>query len=101
MKPWPFTPFTLFAVPTCCRSLAAVLALTVSAGCATPPPTNVPFTTPGGVPIDISVTARGQDSRVLFLIIHYTVLDLPNSIRVLTQEQVSSHYLLTDTPRRA
>ena len=96
MKPWPFTPFTLFAVPTCCRSLAAVLALTVLAGCATPPPTNVPFTTPGGVPIDISVTARGQDSRVLFLIIHYTVLDLPNSIRVLTQEQVSSHYLLTD-----
>ena len=96
MKPWPFTPFTLFAVPTCCRSLAAVLALIVLAGCATPPPTNVPFTTPGGVPIDISVTARGQDSRVLFLIIHYTVLDLPNSIRVLTQEQVSSHYLLTD-----
>jgi N-acetylmuramoyl-L-alanine amidase len=87
-------------------ALAAVLA-----GCATPPPpppppptpvvapavpVNVPFTTPGGVPIDISRTARGQDSRVMFLIIHYTVLDLPNSIRVLTEQQVSSHYLITD-----
>ena len=81
------------------RALAAALALATLAGCATVPPpsaANVPFTTPGGVPIDVSVTARGQDSRVLFLIIHYTVLNLPDSIRVLTQEQVSSHYLLTD-----
>ena len=57
---------------------------------------NLPFTTPGGVPIDVSVTARGQDSRVMFLILHYTVLNLPDSIRVLTQQQVSSHYLVTD-----
>jgi N-acetylmuramoyl-L-alanine amidase len=90
--------------------LAAALALT---GCATAPPSapaapaappatapaaapNVPFTTPGGVPIDISRTAQGQDSRVMFLVIHYTVLNLPDSIRVLTEQQVSSHYLLTD-----
>ncbi|MBC7801168.1 MAG: N-acetylmuramoyl-L-alanine amidase, partial [Gemmatimonadaceae bacterium] len=53
-------------------------------------------TTPGGVPIDVSRTARGQDSRVMFLIIHYTVLNLPESIRVLTEQQVSSHYLVTD-----
>ena len=81
------------------RQAAAALAVATLAGCATVPPpaaVNVPFTTPGGVPIDVSVTARGQDSRVLFLIIHYTVLDLPNSIRVLTQNEVSSHYLLTD-----
>ena len=82
------------------RALAATLAVAALAGCATvPPPTtavNTPFTTPGGVPIDVSVTARGQDSRVMFLVIHYTVLDLPNSIRVLTQNEVSSHYLLTD-----
>ena len=78
------------------RAATGALALALLAGCATAPPSNPPFTTPGGVPIDISVTARGQDSRVLFLIIHYTVLDLPNSIRVLTQNEVSSHYLLTD-----
>ena len=77
-------------------ALAALTLAALLAGCATPPLPNPPVTTPGGVPIDVSVTARGRDSRVLFLIIHYTVLDLPNSIRVLTQEQVSSHYLLTD-----
>lgn len=60
------------------------------------PAINVPFTTPGGIPIDVSRTAQGQDSRVMFLIIHYTVLDLPESIRVLTEQQVSSHYLVTD-----
>jgi N-acetylmuramoyl-L-alanine amidase len=84
-----------------CRALAGGLTLALLTGCATAPPPapapiNVPFTTPGGIPIDVSVTARGQDSRVLFLILHYTVLDLPNSIRVLTQNEVSSHYLLTD-----
>jgi N-acetylmuramoyl-L-alanine amidase len=60
------------------------------------PLVNVPFTTPGGIPIDVSRTAQGQDSRVMFLIIHYTVLNLPESIRVLTEQQVSSHYLITD-----
>lgn len=95
----------LLTLPASWRALAGALVMSALAGCATAPPTptatptppaNVPFTTPGGIPIDISVTARGQDSRVMFLIIHYTVLDLPNSIRVLTQNEVSSHYLLTD-----
>lgn len=97
-------------------TLSALVCAAALAGCATAPPPmppappapavpapvanatglNVPFTTPGGVPIDVSVTARGQDSRVMFLILHYTVLNLPDSIRVLTQQQVSSHYLVTD-----
>jgi N-acetylmuramoyl-L-alanine amidase len=84
---------------------SAMAAVAVLAGCATVPSpspqpsprtVNIPYTTPGGVPIDITHTARGQDSRVMFLILHYTVLDLPNSIRVLTEQQVSSHYLVTD-----
>jgi N-acetylmuramoyl-L-alanine amidase len=58
-------------------------------------------TTAGGVPIDIRHTARGQDSRVLFLILHYTVADLPLSIKILTEQEVSAHYLLSDeTPPR-
>lgn len=58
-------------------------------------------TTPGGVPIDTRHSSRGQDSRVLFLVIHYTVADLPISIKVLTENEVSAHYLLTDeTPPR-
>jgi N-acetylmuramoyl-L-alanine amidase len=52
--------------------------------------------TAGGVPIDSSHTAQGQDSRVLFLIIHYTVADFPMSLRILTRQEVSAHYLLSD-----
>ena len=66
------------------------------AGCATPVPT-----TSGGVPIDTSRSARGQDSRVLFLILHYTVADLPISLKVLTEHDVSAHYVVSDeTPPR-
>ncbi len=45
--------------------------------------------------------AVSHDSRAQFLILHYTALDLEQSIRVLTQQRVSSHYLVTDeaTPR--
>jgi N-acetylmuramoyl-L-alanine amidase len=58
-------------------------------------------TTPGGVPIDTRHHAKGQDSRVLFVILHYTVADLPISIKVLTERDVSAHYLVSDeTPPR-
>lgn len=40
--------------------------------------------------------AVGHDERVRFLIFHYTALDNPTSLRVLTQQQVSSHYLIPD-----
>jgi len=62
-------------------SLVAVLA-----GCATPPPT-----------IDHTLgPSKGQSSRVRFIVIHYTVADLPLSIKLLTEHEVSAHYLLTD-----
>jgi len=74
--------------------LAALLAALL-AGCSSVP------TTSGGVPIDTSRSARGQDSRVLFLILHYTVADLPISLKVLTEHEVSAHYLVSDeTPPR-
>ena len=69
--------------------LASLLAAAVLAGCAV-------THTPGGVPIDTSRTSVGQDSRVLFLVIHYTVADLPISLKILTEQQVSAHYLLSD-----
>ena len=40
--------------------------------------------------------AAGQDERVRFLILHYTAIDLDTSIRVLTQQEVSSHYLIPE-----
>ncbi len=53
-------------------------------------------TTPGGVPIDLRYNAKGQDSRVLFLVLHYTVGNFPSALKVLTEGMVSAHYLLTD-----
>ncbi len=46
--------------------------------------------------IDRTITAKSQDSRAQFLILHYTAIDNPKSLRVLTQDAVSSHYLVTD-----
>lgn len=59
--------------------LAAILA-----GCAT------------GPSIDRSVSARSQDSRVKFLVVHYTGADFPGAMKILTQGEVSSHYLVED-----
>jgi len=74
----------------CCIALACALVLS---GCAT--------TTPGGVPIDTRYDSANQDSRVLFLVIHYSVADLPLSIKVLTERphEVSAHYLVSDDER--
>ncbi len=49
-----------------------------------------------GPRIDSSFTAVSQDSRVRYLVLHYTFLDSASSLRVLTQQHVSSHYLLDD-----
>lgn len=69
------------------KSIFAALALAVLAGCTTTP------TTPK---YDTTYDAVGQSSRARFLVLHYTVANTPASIKILTQQQVSSHYLLTD-----
>jgi N-acetylmuramoyl-L-alanine amidase len=68
--------------------MALLASLALVAGCGT--------TTPGGVPIDTTYSSRGQDSRVMFLVIHYTVANFPLSLKILTEGQVSAHYLLSD-----
>lgn len=39
----------------------------------------------------------GQNFRQRFVIVHYTALDNDKSLRVLTEQSVSSHYLVNDT----
>jgi N-acetylmuramoyl-L-alanine amidase len=51
-----------------------------------------------GPRIDTSHTASGQSSRVQYIILHYTSTDLPRSLRMLTEQEVSSHYLIGDAP---
>jgi N-acetylmuramoyl-L-alanine amidase len=53
-----------------------------------------------GPPIDRTYTAASQGSRVQFLILHFTWEDWPTSLRILTEGQVSSHYLVRDEPVR-
>ncbi|GGC61059.1 N-acetylmuramoyl-L-alanine amidase [Undibacterium terreum] len=64
--------------------IALASTIAILSGCAT------------GVRLDTSKTAISQESRVKFLIIHYTALDMPTSLRVLTQQEVSAHYLVGD-----
>lgn len=71
------------------KKIAATLLTALLAGCATGPLDN----------IDKTYNAVGQSSRVRFLVLHYTVADKPTSIKILTQQQVSSHYLVTDDPQ--
>lgn len=49
-----------------------------------------------GLNIDRSYQAKGQDSRVQYIVLHYTAIDFDRSLYLLTQEQVSSHYLIDD-----
>ncbi|MET0322892.1 MAG: N-acetylmuramoyl-L-alanine amidase [Duganella sp.] len=74
-------------------SLTAVSTLlALLAGCATVPP-------PADLAIDRTLSARGQSDRVKYIIVHYTVSDTPRSIRILTTQDVSAHYLVTDADR--
>ena len=81
MNTAPMKPFRYAA------ALASIAASLLLGACAT------------GPTIDRTYTSANQDSRALFLILHYTVLDWEKSLRVLTTGgQVSSHYLVRDDP---
>lgn len=72
------------------KVLIVPVILALLAGCAT---------APKGPQIDTTYNAKGQSSRARFLVLHYTVSDKPTSIKILTEQQVSAHYLLTDDPQ--
>ena len=51
----------------------------------------------GNIKIDgKTYDAVAQDRRVRFVILHYTAVDKDQSIKILTNQQVSAHYLITD-----
>jgi len=47
---------------------------------------------------DTSHRAEHADSRVRFLVMHYTEIDEAQSLEVLTKEAVSAHYVVPDKP---
>lgn len=68
------------------RGLAPWFIVAVMSGCTSP------------LKIDTHYHAVSQDSRVQFIILHYTEIDFARSMHRLTKEEVSSHYLVNDQP---
>ena len=50
----------------------------------------------GSITVDSSYTSKGQNYRQRFIILHYTALNRDSSLRVLTTDEVSAHYLISD-----
>lgn len=50
------------------------------------------------LPIDTRYRSVGQDSRVQFLVLHYTNSGFERSLQILTKGRVSSHYLVDREP---
>ncbi|HUH87874.1 MAG TPA: N-acetylmuramoyl-L-alanine amidase [Pusillimonas sp.] len=71
-------------------SLAVVCAALILAGCGTPP------TRPPVLSIDRSIQAQAQNSRVEFVVLHYTSASNERSLELLSRRNVSSHYLITN-----
>ncbi len=49
-----------------------------------------------GLQIDGRYSAKSQDSRVQYLIVHFTTVDFASSLKTLTEGEVSSHYLVSE-----
>lgn len=73
------------------HKIISIVAVAALAGCQT------------GVKIDKSYTSENQDSRSLFLVLHYTVGNFQSSLNMLSKPSsrpVSSHYLVSESPVR-
>lgn len=53
---------------------------------------------PSSVKLDNTYASKSQDSRVQFLILHYTSDTFEKSLKILTEGPVSSHYLIDINP---
>ncbi|KKF37887.1 N-acetylmuramoyl-L-alanine amidase [Erwinia tracheiphila] len=77
------------------RNLAIVgLAISLT-GCATQP---MKIAERAGYFANKTTTAVGQNERVRFLVMHYTALNDEQSLKELTQGNVSAHYLIPEEP---
>jgi len=69
------------------RLLPLGLCLTLLGGCAH-----------DGLQIDRSHPSQNQNSRVQYIVLHYTSTNLANSLHLLTEGDVSAHYLIGAQP---
>lgn len=73
------------------RFYGSLLMTLLLAACASP--------SPSGLQIDRSTQAKSQNSRVEFVVLHYTSTGNEPSLRILSTLNVSSHYLITNDPQ--
>lgn len=85
------------AATTKLKILISVMLLVIT-GC-TSPQQKQKLSNRGDYFVDKSFPAVSQNERVRFLIMHYTALDDSKSLKTLTQEQVSAHYLVPKDPK--
>ncbi len=85
-------PNKFFSMPYLSKWLnySLLLLAALMGGCASVPTAGLSF--------DTRHTSISQGSRARYLVIHYTALDMPTSLRVLTEQVVSSHYLVDEDP---
>jgi len=68
------------------KALALIFSLLLLGGCA------------GGLQIDRQHPSANHDSRVQWVVVHYTSTDVQHSLELLTRGGVSSHYLIGEAP---
>lgn len=71
------------------QRLISILALLILAGCASQSPE-------GRYSIIDTMKAKGQNSRIDMIVLHYTAGSKTSSLAVLTNKDVSAHYVVTD-----
>lgn len=71
---------------TLLRRLSLFLLIAFLAGCASR----------GPYELNDSLKANGQNSRVEMIVLHYTASSKPTALMVLTNRDVSAHYVVTD-----
>ncbi|KGD84324.1 N-acetylmuramoyl-L-alanine amidase [Pantoea stewartii subsp. indologenes] len=67
--------------------------LIILAGCTTQTP---PHVSVKNYLLDDTHSSAAQNERIRFLIFHYTAVDDPTSLKLLSGENVSAHYLISD-----
>lgn len=87
------SPTKKTALRSAARSVIWSCAAVLLASCA-----STPGQAPPKLDIDRSIQAQSQNSRVEFIVLHYTSASNERSLELLSRRNVSSHYLITDEP---
>ncbi len=75
-----------------------IIAVALLAGCQNPQQDTL--VDRGAYQLETLHQAQGADQRIRFLVMHYTAEDFHSSLKTLTDEHVSAHYLLPAHPQR-